>query len=119
MCPPSFVYLKRINIDYSHTDQSLLEIAETVESFLGVKKNSIANAGRVKEVAEARMIFCLLASKFTKLSLKAIGGFINRYHSTVIYNRNTANDLLEVDKSFSKKYYKCLSGLKRISISYE
>lgn len=70
----------------------------------GASKNDLLAGKQSRKVSEARQIYCYLAKKHTEYSLTAIGKFINKDHSTVIYSIKTVTDLLQHDKIFINTY---------------
>lgn len=69
---------------------------------LGLKyDNAIANITLRKRIyLESRQIYFYIKKKYTRETLKEIGQFLNKDHSTVLHSLKNVKDLLEVDKNF-------------------
>ena len=70
----------------------LVEICEKI----GVDTLAVLGRKRDKEIAYCRMIVVGFICRQNKYSLKKIGKFLNRDHSTIIYLRQTFENLLEI-----------------------
>lgn len=91
---------------------SAFEIAEAVERVLDVPLKQLKGKIRSREVADARKVYTLLCISLSLLKLKQIGQTIKKDHSTIIYQRDGARDLLKTDKEFIKKYYAVKESIK-------
>ncbi|MBD3748970.1 MAG: hypothetical protein IE931_05695 [Sphingobacteriales bacterium] len=103
-CP----FLKISNI----ANLSLPHIANVVSKVTDVPVMHIKKSLRTRQFSDARKIFMSIARKHGKYSTVQIGRYLDLDHSTVIYNTDSANDLVEYDKQFSKTYYKVLESLR-------
>ena len=91
------------------SDPTLELIAEILEDYTGITVDQIKSKSRVREVTQIRQLLCYLAGELTNDSLKQIGRFINRDHSTVIHSKRTTLDLLETDRKVRNKFYPILA----------
>lgn len=80
------------------------KLFKAIEIKLGITSEQMKNLNRKREIVEARHIFSSLMTKHTKLSLEAIGNYVNRDHSTVIHSRNTIENLLPLERNLRRKY---------------
>lgn len=55
---------------------------------------------RKREIVTARQVSMWLMKKYTKMSLKSIGGVFHLDHTTVIHSVTTINNLIETDPVF-------------------
>lgn len=78
-------------------------------NMLELDYSDVLSKKRDKAFVTARMIAIGLTCKANIYTLKEIGKFYNRDHSTIIYNRDTFNDLIEIkDRYFLGKLNKVL-----------
>jgi chromosomal replication initiation ATPase DnaA len=66
-------------------DLELVEVLDIVSGITGVFQDDIISHKRYREMVTARALFCYICRVKMKKSLKYIGRFINRDHSTVIH----------------------------------
>lgn len=95
---PGLSYLAFIQND----EQKIKQISHIVALHFNLTIVDILGKSRRRELVDARSIIMYFAFKKTKLSLSAIGRFFNKNHSTVIYSRNNAENLMFSDKEFNK-----------------
>lgn len=80
---------------------TLEEITESVLKLYDVTPEEVFSKSRKGAIVNARMIIIYLTCQTEKYSLQEIGRKTGgRDHSTVIYNRDTVIDRMEVDKVF-------------------
>jgi len=73
-------------------------------NMLDLNIEDVLSKKRNKEFVTARMIAIGLTCKAEIHTLKQIGKFYKRDHSTIIYNRDTFNDLVAInDRYFNNK----------------
>ena len=80
----------------------LNSIMLVVVSVTGVRDTAIRSKSRnTPELVLARQVYCYVAYMHRpfNISLATIGAFINKDHSTVIYNKNRAGQLLSIKDS--------------------
>lgn len=70
---------------------------------MGVSVENIFSKTRKREIAMARQIAMYIAKEETMYSLKAIGRFFQRHHSTVIHAIDTVLDLAFTNKKYNDK----------------
>lgn len=75
-------------------------IADRVSDFHNLDKSVMLSKTRKREILLPRMITIYLALKTGKYTLQEIGKRLKKDHSTIIYNRDTINDLMSVDRHF-------------------
>lgn len=79
------------------------QISSAIFKVTGVTFEDIKSPIRKREIVNSRYIFvALMLKKGTLMSLKKLGSLINRDHSTMIYSRDTYEDLYLTDKAFKK-----------------
>jgi hypothetical protein len=79
----------------------LKSLAATISSILEI---DITRKTRLRAYTEARYIYYKMAREMYGATYKAIGDSIDKDHSSVIHGELMANNLINVDKSFSEKY---------------
>lgn len=80
-------------------------IIDSVSEILNVTVESIKSQSRKRDIVEARQICIGLVLEHDKLiSLSKLGQILGgRDHSTMIYSRQTYNDLYQTNKIFKEK----------------
>lgn len=79
-------------------------ITRAVSDYFRLSVNEVKSPSRIRDHSEARCIIYTLIKKGDKnATLKGIGRFFNRDHSTIIHGLETYNDLYVTDKSFRIK----------------
>ena len=63
-----------------------------------VSKKQLLSRSRLRNIVEARQMFCLLARDLVKQGSVTIGEQINRDHATVLYSASTMRSLCGFDK---------------------
>ena len=87
-----------------------------VSQHLGFSTDELASKTRKREVADARHIFCYLASKaYGRFTLKQIGAKINRDHASVLHAKNKVHDLINYDKKLNDDVQTIIHMLGRFS----
>jgi chromosomal replication initiation ATPase DnaA len=94
---------------YSKTNLTDLEIAElilrTCSSFYNVTVLQIKAKGAPRGILKkVRQVSTALILKYTKITLKKTGHLLNCDHSTVIFRRDTVNDLCDIDLAYRAEY---------------
>lgn len=79
---------------------SLDEILSSVSDVSKITKDDIKSPTRIREVADARAVYCYLA-RMDGHSWVNIGRYINRDHATALHNNRKVNSLLKIDKDIS------------------
>mgnify|MGYP003125707067 CR=1 FL=1 len=79
---------------------------KAISKEMRVRKHEILGRSRVRDVCEARQMFCYLARMHTKKTTIEIGEAIKRDHSTVVYATKTMQGLVAMSKrlSITKNY---------------
>lgn len=75
-------------------------ILDFVCELFSQSKEDLAGRSRKQPIVRARHAFCFATRKLTDTPLKAIGGFINRDHTTVMHSVNAAEILAGTDPLF-------------------
>jgi chromosomal replication initiation ATPase DnaA len=68
---------------------------------LKITKEQIAGKSRLRNIVEARQMFCLFARELTKDKSLDIGKQINRTHASVLYSASTMRNLCKLNKRLS------------------
>lgn len=79
-------------------------IIEVICSFNKVDFKDIVSKSRKREVTKARQLLCHFLYEKTNMNLIKIAEFINRDHSTVIYNKDVVKDLCFSDKAYKEQF---------------
>lgn len=79
------------------------EIIQAVSKALKITEVDITGVCRKRNLVEARQICIGLILIATPITLTALGKMLNRDHSTIIYSRDTYNDLMDTDEQFRDK----------------
>lgn len=84
--------------------QKAIHIKHTVCNYLNVEADNTESSYRGRTVTECRQICMYITLRKTKLGQKAVGKLYgNRDHTTVIYARDTVNDLMDSNNGFKEK----------------
>ena len=84
------------------------DIIGIVASQFEVTIDQLTSSTRKREISEARMAFFWFAMKYREaqggaVTLKEIGGAVNRDHATVLHGVKVAKNLIEMDKKYAEK----------------
>lgn len=82
----------KMNLQPTMKDYNLDRFIEVISTKTGVSEKNIKSKSREKEFVFARHVFCYLAKKYTGHTLKAIGQYINRDHTSIIHAIQTMNN---------------------------
>lgn len=74
-------------------------ILEEVASFTGVGADRIIGPSKAKDISNARQVLIYLLTEMTDMSLPAIGRFLNRDHTTVLYGRDKIAEKVKTDQN--------------------
>jgi hypothetical protein len=85
------------------SDQKIEVIKDIVQE---VMKVNLLDRKRHARIVEARMIFSLMLRE-NGFTYKAIGRYLRRDHSTIMYYHIIIKDLMQVDMGIVKNYTKC------------
>jgi len=102
---PYYVYAgleKRSQLEVSGCKRD--RVIEVICKFNKVDFQEIISKSRKREVTKARQLLCHFLYEKTNMNLIKIGEFINRDHSTVIYNKDVVKDLCFSDKSYKEQF---------------
>lgn len=91
----------------------LEKILSVVGDYQEIPEDLIKSPSRKKNVVKARMIAIYLAYNCSGLTLKQIGNFFGRDHSTIIYNRDTCSHTMYTDSKFKRTVNYILEILKK------
>lgn len=94
---------------------SLDSIIYTVEQVTGITSNQISSKSRLRDLADARSLFCYAARKFTNHSTTSIGVYINRDHATVIHSCRKIETLIKIDVQIRTQYKSIENALHALS----
>lgn len=104
---------KYIDTDNYVKVQSVLGI---VAGALNISVDALKSVKRDRELVDARKIYIYIIYKSTAYSITTayIGSFINRKHPNVAYCIKNTHQLIDRDKAFCYKLYKCLLAFNNI-----
>ena len=87
-----------------------------VSEYLGIAPDDMSGKTRKREVADARHIFCYLASKaYGRYTLKQIGRKINRDHASVLHAKKKIVELMDFNKELKEAVDGIIQMLGRFS----
>ena len=86
-------------------DLELGEVLDIVSGITGVFQDDIISHKRYREVVTARALFCYICRFKMDKSLKNIGNFINRHHSSVINLVSNYDNFLNLGYKTETIYY--------------
>jgi len=69
-----------------------------------IEVSELEGKSQCRNLVDARRVYSLLATYVNKLTLKEVGKDLNRDHSSIIYQRRTASELLSTDYNFRDKF---------------
>jgi chromosomal replication initiator protein len=81
-------------------DHKIEDFEDMVSDYMGVRSDVIRSRSRKREVVIARQIAMYLSKEFTKCSLKTIGTYFGRDHTSVIYAIQTVKNLMDTDPHY-------------------
>ena len=81
--------------------KDLIQIKAIVEAEFNV--SNIAHKSRERDFCDARKVYSYVSRKCTNYSLKEIGIFIERDHTTILNSMRRCSDLMETNKEFLAK----------------
>lgn len=86
---------------------ALHDLAKDVSRILQIPISAIIGSSRKRPNVMARFVFTILAYTYTHYTLIEIGVFINRDHTSIIYQRDTAKHLMKTQETeFMKRWNK-------------
>jgi chromosomal replication initiation ATPase DnaA len=74
--------------------KSLENVLDAVCKVYHISEELIMSGNKTEHIVESRQMYCFLANRYTRNSLKRIGLRIGKDHSTVIHSINLLNDEL-------------------------
>lgn len=78
-------------------------VAMVISDIWGVNPLSNKTYQGTKEVI-SRQLFAVMMRKYSKDTLKVIGGYISKDHATILTSKKSIQDLLDTDKVFKERY---------------
>ena len=92
--------LKGVRGKMIYSESGANNLIRAIEGVTGIDHIRLASPRRYRELADVRLIFYMLARKYTDLSFSKIGEYTDRDHSTVVVGDRVANDLVKNDAKF-------------------
>ena len=77
---------------------------KAIEIVTGITPEQMKVKCRKRYIVEARHIFNKIMHENTKLTLSAIGSYVNRDHATVLHSKKTLENLMPYQKELREKY---------------
>lgn len=77
-------------------------ICDFVCKYFDVSKSDIIKKGRKPDIVKPRHIYCFMAAKHTRLSLKEIASLIKRDHTSVIHAISSVNDQRQTNEGYNE-----------------
>jgi chromosomal replication initiation ATPase DnaA len=91
----TLVCLSMLNWDKKRKMVTLDEILAEVCAILDVPPSDIKGRSRDESITDARRLFCYVAYKISHKSLKQIGKYLERDHTSILYLRDTAKTFIK------------------------
>ena len=82
-------------IQKQRSNKELIDVLNVVCSVTETLPNDIIDRNRLAENVIARQLFCYIAVMHCGYTLKSVGVFLNRDHSTVLHSRDKYIEFLE------------------------
>ncbi|MGV8131845.1 MAG: helix-turn-helix domain-containing protein, partial [Candidatus Pacearchaeota archaeon] len=85
------------------------EVAKTIAELQDIDVEAMFLPIRFRELADARILFCLWLKAHTRLTLKQIGvlsSVTTNDHTTVIHRLDEGKDLIKTEETFRNKWNK-------------
>tara|TARA_Y100000996_G_scaffold414725_1_gene406549 strand:- start:6733 stop:7227 length:495 start_codon:yes stop_codon:yes gene_type:complete len=82
-------------------------IATSVCDEVGISLDQLKSKDRHARITEARKIFAHLGRRLYMYTLRTLGEYINRDHSTMVIAINKCEDWIETDHQFRELYVRC------------
>lgn len=100
---------KKVNLIFQHkvvekTKLTMEQVTDIVCRELEVDYHKVFEKTRVRHIAEARQIAMYLCYVNCNKSLKQVGRFFNRDHSTVMHSREVVGNYLQTEFDFRHKF---------------
>jgi chromosomal replication initiation ATPase DnaA len=94
----------RAGQNHEHDGVPDTHLLERCAIAFGTSVKEIMSNSKRQNLAAARQLYCYIRHHHYGISPGQVGAELGRHRTTVIHSIKTASDLLEVDKSFRKKY---------------
>lgn len=95
------------------TDIRIKPIVDFVSEWYGLSPRELVAKTRKKEIVEPRQFVHWLAVNYTRMSKASIGANVGGVdHATTLHSKRKIDNLLEVDKAFSKNFNEMYSAFK-------
>jgi len=95
------------------------EVMGLICKSFSVTEEQVKGTSRVKSIAHARHAFCYLCVKLDPMiTLKQVGTYLDRDHSTVINSIKKCDDLRLTDYYFAAAFNLCLEGIAESNSKY-
>ena len=82
-------------------------IATSVCDEVGISLDQLKSKDRHARITEARKIFAHLGRRLYMYTLRRLGEYMNRDHSTMVVAINRCEDFIETDQQFRDLYERC------------
>lgn len=83
-------------INKMNKNEDLVYILQRVCDASGIMPHDVLSKTKKREVVIARQLFCYITIKYFNYTLKTVGNFLIRDHSTVIHSVNAYTDYLQL-----------------------
>lgn len=99
----NYLIVPGLKYKFSLNSYHASEIIEAVCKRHKIDKSILLKKDRHRLIALPRMIAMHLITKYTTLTLREIGGLLNRDYTTVIHSKKTISNLMEVEPVIAAK----------------
>jgi len=87
-------------VNHIHKEITVENIQKLVADYFDIPVEDLRKKSRKREVVVARQLSMYFAKEFTSESLKNIGEFFAKDHSTVLYSHKAVRDMIDTDTGF-------------------
>jgi chromosomal replication initiation ATPase DnaA len=90
--------------NHEHDGVPDTHLLEQCANAFGTSVKEIMSKSKRQNLAAARQLYCYIRHRHYGMSPEQVGAELRRHRTTAIHSIKMATDLIEVDKSFRKKY---------------
>lgn len=87
-------------VNHINKEITVENIQKLVAEYFGIQVEDLRKKSRKREVVVARQLSMYFAKEFTSESLKNIGEYFDKDHSTVLYSHKAVRDMIDTDAGF-------------------
>jgi|WetSurMetagenome_2_1015567.scaffolds.fasta_scaffold00157_6 chromosomal replication initiation ATPase DnaA len=99
---------------HNRIDRVVSSIVLEVKKETGIDVLNERNSRR-RNLVEARQLFFVMMTKFTRRSYSSISGILGMDHATINHSINTVRNLCDTDQEFKRKFEKIETHIKLLN----